>query len=90
MFGGTLGYFRLDSWILANIIQLGTQQFCERFLNRRNDPTGRQFDQMTQASRSGPANIAEGSARRATSRETEMKLSDVARSSVWLNLRAIT
>lgn len=48
MFGGTGGYFWLDSWILANIVQLGTQRFCKRFLNRTNDPCGRQFDQMTQ------------------------------------------
>lgn len=82
MFGGTGGYFWLDSWLLANIVQLGTQQFCRQFLNRRNDPAGRQYDQMTQAARSGCANNAEGSARRATSRETEMKLTDVARSSL--------
>jgi four helix bundle suffix protein len=82
MFGGTGGYFRLDSWILANIVQLGTQRFCKLFLNRTNDPCGRQFDQMTQAARSGCANIAEGSARRATSKETEMRLTDVARSSL--------
>lgn len=37
---------------------------------------------MTQAARSGCANIAEGSARRATSAATEMKLTDVARSSL--------
>ncbi len=62
MFGGTGGYFRLDSWILANIIQLGTQRFCRLFLHRTNDPCGRQYDQMTQAARSGCANNAEGSA----------------------------
>ncbi len=82
MFGGTGGYFWLDSWILANIVQLGTQQFCRRFLDRTNDPSGRQYDQMTQAARSGCANNAEGAARRATSKETEMRLTDVARSSL--------
>ena len=82
MFGGTGGYFWLDSWLLANIVQLATQRFCGRFLNRTNDPCGRQFDQMTQAARSGCANIAEGSARRATSKETEMRLTDVARASL--------
>ena len=82
MFGGTGGYFRMDSWILGNIVQLGTQRFCRQFLNRRNDPCGRQTDQMTQAARSGCANNAEGSARRATSAETEMRLTDVARSSL--------
>ena len=82
MFGGTGGYFRLDSWILANIVQLGTQRFCANFLNRTLDPCGRQYDQMTQAARSGCANNAEGSARRATSKETEMRLTDVARASL--------
>jgi four helix bundle suffix protein len=82
MFGGTGGYFRLDSWLLASIVQLGTQRFCAAFLNRTNDPCGRQYDQMTQAARSGCANNAEGSARRATSKETEMKLTDVARASL--------
>jgi len=72
----------MDSWILGNVVQLGTQTFCRRFLNRTNDPCGRQYDQMTQAARSGCANNAEGSARRATSRETEMRLTDVARSSL--------
>jgi len=81
-FGGTTGYFWLDSWILANVVQLRTQRYCQRFLSRRNDPCGRQFDQMTQAARSGVANIAEGSARRKTSTETEMRLTDVARSSL--------
>ena len=82
LFGGTGGYFWLDSWILGNIVQLGTQCFCARFLNRTNDPCGRQHDQMAQAARSGCANNAEGSARRTTSKETEMRLTDVARSSL--------
>jgi len=76
------GYFWLDTWVLANVIQLATQDFCVRFLNQRNDPCGRQFDQMTQAARSGPANIAEGNSRHSTSKETEMKLTDVARASM--------
>lgn len=76
------GYRKLDSFTLATIIQLGTWRFCERFLDRRNDPTGRQFDQMTQAARSGRLNLAEGSERAATSKEAEMKLTDVARASL--------
>ena len=75
-------YFWLNTWVMANVIQLGTQEFCKRFLNLKNDPCGRQFDQMTQAARSGVANIAEGTSRHATSRETEMKLTDVARASL--------
>jgi len=81
MFGTTNNYMALDAWILANIAQLATFDFCRRFLGPAIDPGGRQFDQMTQAARSGQANIAEGSARGKTSRETEMKLLDVARAS---------
>ena len=76
------GYYWLDTWILANVIQLATQDFCIRFLNRTNDPCGRQYDQMTQAARSAPANIAEGNSRHSTSKETEMKLTDVARATL--------
>ena len=76
------GYRRLDSWTLATIAQLGTLQFCKKFLTKDIDPTGRQYDQMTQAARSGKVNIVEGSARSSTSRETEMKLTDVARASL--------
>ena len=43
-----LGYYWLETWLLANVIQLATQDFCRRFLNLKNDPCGRQYDQMTQ------------------------------------------
>lgn len=72
------GYYHLDVWVMANIIQLSTTEFCRRFLNKDNDPCGRMFDQMTMAARSTTANIAEGLSRHQTSRETEMKLTDVA------------
>ena len=75
-------YYWLDTWVLANVVQLATQNFCIRYLNRTNDPCGRQFDQMTMAARSAPANIAEGSSRHSTSLETEMKLTDVARATL--------
>ena len=76
------GFYFLDSWVMANIIQVATYRFCKRFLNRQNDPCGRMFDQMTQAARSCTANIAEGSSRHQTSRETELRLFDVARASL--------
>jgi len=44
MFGGTGGYFRLDSWILANIVQLATQDFCQKSskpMTRRKARTGK-------------------------------------------------
>ncbi|MBR4253334.1 MAG: four helix bundle protein, partial [Kiritimatiellae bacterium] len=75
-------YRRLDSFTLATIIQTETWRFCREFLDHRNDPKGRWFDQMTQAARSGRANIAEGSENSLTSKETELKLLGVARASL--------
>lgn len=76
------GYFWLNSWIFANIIQLATQEFCERFVGYKMDPGRRLYDQMVMAARCGVANIAEGHARHSTSIETEMRLLDVARASI--------
>lgn len=92
----TSGYMKMDFWVLAYIVQLGTMEFCQRFLDARVDPKGRWLDQMTQAARSITGNIAEGASRHQTSRETEMKLFDVARASAnelagdfmfWLSLK---
>ena len=76
------GYMRLRSWMFGNILQLGTQAFCHRFVDYRIDPCGRLRDQMEMAARTVPANIAEGSSRHQTSYETELRLLDVARASV--------
>lgn len=75
-------YFWLNAWVLANIIELATQRFCDRNIDYKIDPGRRLYDQMTQAARSIRANIAEGSGRHETSLETEMRLTDVARASV--------
>lgn len=92
----TSGYMKMDFWLLSYILQLGTMEFCQRFLDVKVDPKGRWFDQMTQAARSITENIAEGASRHQTSRETEMKLFDVARASAnelagdfmfWLSLK---
>ena len=82
IFSKSGGYRKLNSFAFATIIQMGTLRFCSKFLNRTNDPCGRQYDQMTQAARSGRVNIAEGSERSATSKETEMKLTSVALASL--------
>ena len=74
-------YFWLDSWVMANIIQLATQDFCDKFIDYKIDPGRRLYDQMVMAARCGVGNIAEGSARHSTSIETEMRLLDVARAS---------
>jgi len=71
-------------------VQLDTLRFCRSFLTfdhreagtKFYDPKGRQYDQMTQAARSGRQNIIEGSERSSTSKDTEMKLTDVARASL--------
>ena len=76
------GYRRLDSYVVGNIIQLATLSFCRRFLNRSNDPCGRQTDQMTQAARSGIKNIVEGSERLKTSVSDCIRLMDVGRASL--------
>lgn len=80
-FSSAPSYFWLNSWVLANIIELATQSFCQQFVDYKIDPGHRLFDQMTQAARSIRANIAEGSGRHDTSLETEMRLTDVARGS---------
>ena len=76
------GYRRLDSFTLATIVQIETWRFCQDFLDLRNDPKGRWFDQMTQAARSGRANLIEGSENSATAKETELRLLGVARASL--------
>ncbi len=50
MFGGYGGYWWLDSYVMAEIVYLTTRRFCRSFLNRTNDPCGRQFDQMSKLS----------------------------------------
>ena len=77
------GYKRLDVYVLMNLIQLETLVFCRRFLSyKTDDPCGRQFDQMTQAARSGVKNLTEGSERAATSMQNVLKLLDVAKASL--------
>lgn len=36
-------YHWLSSWILANLIQLATQDFCDRFVDYRMDPGRRLY-----------------------------------------------
>ena len=71
-------YRELLSYRKAEVVYDVTFRFCERFLERRD----RTVDQMIQAARSGKQNIAEGSKASATSTETEIKLTNVARASL--------
>ena len=72
------GYENLLSFQKGRIVYDGTVRFCERFLNKRD----RTVDQMVQAARSGKQNILEGSQGSGTSKETELKLVNVARASL--------
>lgn len=64
---------------LSLIIQDITDWFTKKFLASYGDRT---VDQMRQAARSGKQNIVEGSCAAATSRETEIKLTNVAKASL--------
>ncbi|HYE62100.1 MAG TPA: four helix bundle suffix domain-containing protein [Phycisphaerales bacterium] len=71
-------YRRLLSYRKAEVVYDLTRVFCDRFLTRGD----RTIDQMVQAARSGKQNIAEGSRAGLTSKESEIKLTNVARASL--------
>jgi four helix bundle suffix protein len=72
------GYRKLFAFQRAEVVYDATVRFCARFLDRRDRTT----DQMIQAARSGKQNIIEGSMASGTSKETEIKLTNVARASL--------
>jgi four helix bundle suffix protein len=72
------GYRKLLSYQRAEVVYDATVRFCQRHLDRRD----RTVDQMVQAARSGKQNIIEASAASATSKEMEIKLTNVARASL--------
>lgn len=72
------GYAKLLSYGKAEIVFDATVYFGRRFLDKRD----RTLDQMVQAARSGKQNIIEGSLASGTSKEMELKLTNVARASL--------
>ena len=72
------GYQNLFSYQKAEFIHDATVYFTKRFF-RIGERTS---DQMVQAARSGKQNIAEASVASGTSKETEIKLTNVARASL--------
>lgn len=72
------GYKDLLSYRKALAVFDATVFFCDHFVSRRS----RTHDQMVQAARSGKQNIVEGSMASGTSKETEIKLMNVARASL--------
>jgi four helix bundle suffix protein len=72
------GYQDLLSYQRAVVVYDATVAFCRDFLQKYD----RTIDQMVQAARSGKQNIIEGSMASGTSKETEIKLTNVARASL--------
>jgi four helix bundle protein len=72
------GYRKLITYQKAEIIYDSTVYFTNRFFQKYD----RTIDQMVQAARSGKQNIAEASMASATSKETEIKLTNVASASL--------
>jgi four helix bundle suffix protein len=72
------GFRKLKSFQIAQLCYDVTVRFCDRYIEKRS----RTHDQMVQAARSGVQNIAEGSSASATSKKTELKLTNVARASL--------
>ena len=71
-------YQTLLSYQKSEVIFQITFRFCQRFLKKGD----RTVDQMVQAARSGKQNIVEGSKAATTSKEMEIKLTNVARASL--------
>jgi four helix bundle suffix protein len=72
------GYQKLLSYRKSVIIYDATYYFCKKHLHKYD----RTIDQMIQAARSGKQNIIEGCMASGTSKETEIKLINVARASL--------
>jgi four helix bundle suffix protein len=71
-------YQELLSYQKSEVIYDLTFRFCEKHLKKGD----RTIDQMVQAARSGKQNIVEGSKASGTSKEMEIKLTNVARASL--------
>lgn len=72
------GYQSLLTYQHAELVYDATVRFCARFMDRRD----RTVDQMLQAARSGKQKIVEGSMAAGHSKETEIRLTGVARASL--------
>jgi four helix bundle suffix protein len=72
------GYKNLITYQKSEVIYDGTIYFTKRFFHKYD----RTIDQMVQAARSGKQNIVEASMASGTSKEMEIKLTNVARASL--------
>lgn len=76
------GFRKMFSFGYACLVYHATTTFCKRFFPWKDDPLGKTSGQMVGAARSARQNIVEASARAGTSKETELKLLDVAKGSL--------
>ena len=81
-FGRFGGYRKLHSFGFVCLVYHATTRFCRRVYPWKEDPLGKTSGQMIGAARSARQNIVEASSRASTSKETEIKLLDVAKASL--------
>ena len=82
IFGPCGGYRKTLSFGFTCLIYHATTAFCRRNYDYHNDSLGKTTGQMVGAARSARQNLVEGSARSGTSKETELRLLDVAKASL--------
>ena len=80
--GPSGGYRKTFSFGFACLIYHATMAFCRKNYDYHNDSLGKTTGQMVGAARSARQNLVEGSSRAGTSRETELRLIDVAKGSL--------
>lgn len=76
------GFRKMFSFGYTCLVYHATTAFCKRVYPWKEDPLGKTSGQMIGAARSARQNIVEASARAGTSKETELKLLDVAKGSL--------
>lgn len=80
--GPSGGYRHTLSFLWTCLVYHATEVFCQRNYSYKNDALGKTVGQMMGAARSARQNIVEGSSRAGTSKETELRLYDVAKGSL--------
>jgi len=80
--GPSGGYRKMLSFGFTCLVYHATTRFCRRVYPWKEDPLGKTSGQMIGAARSARQNIVESSSRAGTSKETELRLLDVAKGSL--------
>ncbi len=80
--GPSGGYRKMLSFGFTCLVYHATTRFCKRVYPWKEDPLGKTSGQMIGSARSARQNIVEASSRAGTSKETELRLLDVAKGSL--------